>query len=94
MIQALNNKGYNAYTFSVPSPKELLTVFELAALVVLTMMSKVSVFPIIFLYLLSCFNFIVHFFNTLTTARETLVNIFVNHPQVMVNITTILIAVG
>lgn len=51
MIQALNNKGYNAYAFSVPSSKELLTVFELAAPVVLTMMSKVSVFPIIFLYL-------------------------------------------
>lgn len=30
MIQALNNKGYNAYAFSVPSPKELLIVFELA----------------------------------------------------------------
>lgn len=94
MIQALNNKGYNAYAFSVPSPKELLIVFELAAPVVLTMMSKVSVFPIIFLYLFSCFNFIVHFFNTLTTAGETLGSTFVNHPQVMVNITTTLIAVG
>ncbi|KAM1683186.1 hypothetical protein EV1_034078 [Malus domestica] len=47
MIQALNNKGYNAYAFCVPSPKELLTVFELAAPVVLTMMSKVAFYTLI-----------------------------------------------
>ncbi|KAB2635534.1 MATE efflux family protein 4 [Pyrus ussuriensis x Pyrus communis] len=47
MIQALNNKGYNAYAFSVPSPKELLIVFELAAPVVLTMMSKVAFYTLI-----------------------------------------------
>jgi len=41
MIHTLNNKGYNALAFSIPSGKELLTIFGLAAPVFMTMMSKV-----------------------------------------------------
>jgi len=41
MIQTLNMKGYNALAFSIPSGKELLTIFGLAAPVFMTMMSKV-----------------------------------------------------
>ena len=51
MIEALNNKGYNAYAISVPSPSELMEIFMLAAPVFVTMMSKVCdvllVYPII-----------------------------------------------
>ena len=41
MIQTLNKKGYNAFAFSIPSGKELLTILGLAAPVFVTMMSKV-----------------------------------------------------
>ena len=41
MIQALNKKGYSAYSISVPSPSELLQIFNLAAPVFVTMVSKV-----------------------------------------------------
>ncbi|RDX75154.1 Protein DETOXIFICATION 46, chloroplastic [Mucuna pruriens] len=41
MIQTLNMKGYNALAFSIPSGKELLTIFGLAAPVFMTLMSKV-----------------------------------------------------
>ncbi|KAM2053237.1 hypothetical protein ACFX1T_002902 [Malus domestica] len=54
MTEALNKKGYNAYAISVPSSKELLTVLGLAAPVFITMMSKVIVYSIRFLYLVSC----------------------------------------
>ncbi|KAG4973769.1 hypothetical protein JHK87_030590 [Glycine soja] len=40
MIQNLNMKGYNALAFSIPSGKELLTIFGLAAPVFITLMSK------------------------------------------------------
>ena len=46
MIEALNKKGYNAFSISVPSPDELLTVLGLAAPVFLTMMSKVTLYCI------------------------------------------------
>lgn len=49
MIEALNKKGYNSYAISVPSPKELLTLIGLAAPVLVTMMSKVTIYAIIFL---------------------------------------------
>ncbi|MCL7027028.1 hypothetical protein MKW94_029842 [Papaver nudicaule] len=42
MIGALKNKGYNAFSIAVPSPKELLQIFELAAPVFVTMISKVA----------------------------------------------------
>lgn len=54
MTEALNKKGYNAYAISVPSSKELLRVLGLAAPVFITMMSKVIVYSIRFLYLVSC----------------------------------------
>ncbi|KAE9593357.1 putative multi antimicrobial extrusion protein [Lupinus albus] len=47
MIQALNNKGYNAYAFSIPSGKELLTILGLAAPVFLTLMSKVAFYSLL-----------------------------------------------
>ncbi|XP_050261317.1 protein DETOXIFICATION 46, chloroplastic [Quercus robur] len=47
MIEALNKKGYNAYSISVPSPDELLTVLGLAAPVFLTMMSKVAFYSLL-----------------------------------------------
>ncbi|KAF9602617.1 hypothetical protein IFM89_030505 [Coptis chinensis] len=40
MIESLNKKGFNAYSIPVPSPKELLKIFELAASVFITMISK------------------------------------------------------
>ena len=46
MIEALNKKGYNAYSISVPSPDELLTVLGLAAPVFITMISKVTLYSI------------------------------------------------
>ncbi|KAI3933684.1 hypothetical protein MKW92_030107 [Papaver armeniacum] len=42
MIGALKNKGYNAFSVAIPSPKELLQIFELAAPVFVTMISKVA----------------------------------------------------
>ncbi|GMY05662.1 protein DETOXIFICATION 46, chloroplastic [Fagus crenata] len=47
MIEALNKKGYNAFSISVPSPDELLTVLGLAAPVFLTMMSKVAFYALL-----------------------------------------------
>ena len=46
MIEALNKIGYNAFSISVPSPDELLTVLGLAAPVFITMMSKVTLYNI------------------------------------------------
>ncbi|XP_026456911.1 protein DETOXIFICATION 46, chloroplastic-like [Papaver somniferum] len=42
MIGALKNKGYNAFSIAIPSAKELLQIFELAAPVFVTMISKVA----------------------------------------------------
>lgn len=50
MIEALNEKGYNGYAISIPSPKELLAIVGLAAPVFVTMMAKVTYCSIIFLY--------------------------------------------
>ncbi|XP_015892264.1 protein DETOXIFICATION 46, chloroplastic [Ziziphus jujuba] len=47
MIDALNKKGYNAFAFSIPSPKELLTIVELAAPVFVTMISKVAFYSLL-----------------------------------------------
>ncbi|KAF9603607.1 hypothetical protein IFM89_037106 [Coptis chinensis] len=40
MIESLNKKGFNVYSIPVPSPKELLKIFELAVSVFITMISK------------------------------------------------------
>ncbi|XP_057456477.1 protein DETOXIFICATION 46, chloroplastic-like [Lotus japonicus] len=47
MMQALNKKGYNAFAFSIPSGKELLMIFRLAAPVFMTMMSKVAFYSLL-----------------------------------------------
>ncbi|KAA8546029.1 hypothetical protein F0562_020520 [Nyssa sinensis] len=47
MIEALNNKGYNGFAVSVPSPSELLQIFMLAAPVFLTISSKVAFYSLI-----------------------------------------------
>lgn len=44
MIEALNKKGYNAFSFSVPSLDEFMQILGLAGPVFVTMMSKVSIF--------------------------------------------------
>lgn len=42
MVEALNKKGYNGFTLSVPSFSELQNIYSLAAPVFITMTSKVS----------------------------------------------------
>ncbi|PIA55955.1 hypothetical protein AQUCO_00700340v1 [Aquilegia coerulea] len=42
MLESLNKKGFNAFSISIPSPKELLRIFELAAPVFIIMFSKVA----------------------------------------------------
>ena len=42
MMQNLNNKGFRAFSFTIPSARELLQIFEIAAPVFVTMTSKVS----------------------------------------------------
>ncbi|KAG6761583.1 hypothetical protein POTOM_034811 [Populus tomentosa] len=46
MIEALNKKGYNAFSISVPTPDEILTVIGLAAPVFVTMISKVAFYSL------------------------------------------------
>lgn len=41
MLINLNKKGYNAFAISIPSPSDLLAIFELAAPAFLMMMSNV-----------------------------------------------------
>ncbi|KAF5202741.1 Detoxification 46 protein [Thalictrum thalictroides] len=47
MIESLNKKGFNAFSVSIPSPKELLKIFELAAPVFITMISKVAFYSLL-----------------------------------------------
>ncbi|XP_059654078.1 protein DETOXIFICATION 46, chloroplastic-like [Cornus florida] len=47
MVQALNNKGYNGFAISIPSPTELLQILTLAAPVFLTISSKVAFYSLI-----------------------------------------------
>ncbi|XP_062076880.1 protein DETOXIFICATION 46, chloroplastic-like [Humulus lupulus] len=47
MVENLNKKGYNAYALSIPSPKELITILELAAPVFITMMAKVAFYSLL-----------------------------------------------
>uniref|UniRef100_A0A1J3D2P6 Protein DETOXIFICATION n=1 Tax=Noccaea caerulescens TaxID=107243 RepID=A0A1J3D2P6_NOCCA len=47
MMDALNKKGYSAFSLCVPSPSELLTIFGLAAPVFITMMSKVLFYTLL-----------------------------------------------
>jgi len=41
-MRNLNNKGFRAFSFTIPSARELLQIFEIAAPVFVTMTSKVS----------------------------------------------------
>ncbi|KAL1208188.1 Protein DETOXIFICATION 46 [Cardamine amara subsp. amara] len=47
MMDALNQKGYRAFSFSVPSLSELLMIFRLAAPVFITLMSKVLFYTLL-----------------------------------------------
>ncbi|KAL7263654.1 hypothetical protein ACSBR1_001755 [Camellia fascicularis] len=47
MIQALNDKGYNAFAITAPSPSELTQIIILAAPVFLTISSKVAFYSLI-----------------------------------------------
>uniref|UniRef100_A0A1J3JTV4 Protein DETOXIFICATION n=1 Tax=Noccaea caerulescens TaxID=107243 RepID=A0A1J3JTV4_NOCCA len=47
MMDALNKKGYSAFSLCVPSPSDLLTIFGLAAPVFITMMSKVLFYTLL-----------------------------------------------
>lgn len=44
MIAALNGKGYNAFTVSIPSYDEFVSIIGIAAPAFITMISKVSSF--------------------------------------------------
>ncbi|EEF49481.1 protein DETOXIFICATION 46, chloroplastic [Ricinus communis] len=46
MIEALNTKGYNAFAISIPSPKEFMQIFGIAAPVFVTMFSKVAFYAL------------------------------------------------
>ncbi|KGN61843.1 protein DETOXIFICATION 46, chloroplastic [Cucumis sativus] len=50
MIEALNKKGYDGYSLSVPSSGEFLSILGLAAPVFLTMMSKVVFYSLLIYY--------------------------------------------
>jgi hypothetical protein len=56
MMQNLKNKGFQAFSFTIPSAGELLQIFEIAAPVFVTMTSKVT-----FLGLTICILSICHF---------------------------------
>ncbi|XP_058730092.1 protein DETOXIFICATION 46, chloroplastic-like [Vicia villosa] len=47
MSQTLNEKGYNAYAFSIPSGKEFLSILSLAAPVFVTLMLKVAFYSLL-----------------------------------------------
>ncbi|XP_043712009.1 protein DETOXIFICATION 46, chloroplastic-like isoform X2 [Telopea speciosissima] len=47
MIGTLNKKGYNAFSLSIPSPKELVQILELAGPVFITMISKVAFYSLL-----------------------------------------------
>ncbi|KAG9442814.1 hypothetical protein H6P81_018668 [Aristolochia fimbriata] len=47
MISNLNQTGYNAFAVAVPSPNELLQIFEIAAPVFLTMIAKVAFYSLL-----------------------------------------------
>ncbi|PNY04092.1 MATE efflux family protein chloroplastic-like [Trifolium pratense] len=47
MSQTLNEKGYNAFSFSIPSGKEFLSIFSLAAPVFVSLMLKVAFYSLL-----------------------------------------------
>ncbi|KAL5713400.1 Protein DETOXIFICATION 46 [Ranunculus cassubicifolius] len=47
MMESLNKKGFNVYSISIPSTKEVLKIFQLAAPVFVTMVSKVAFYSLL-----------------------------------------------
>ncbi|KAK3152013.1 hypothetical protein QOZ80_2BG0153220 [Eleusine coracana subsp. coracana] len=47
MMQNLNNKGFRAFSLAIPSARELLQIFEIAAPVFVTMTSKVAFYALL-----------------------------------------------
>ncbi|XP_066329161.1 protein DETOXIFICATION 46, chloroplastic-like [Miscanthus floridulus] len=47
MMQNLSNKGFRAFSFTIPSVRELLQIFEIAAPVFVTMTSKVAFYALL-----------------------------------------------
>ncbi|XP_021854469.2 protein DETOXIFICATION 46, chloroplastic-like [Spinacia oleracea] len=69
MVEALNRKGYNGYSFSVPSLSELQEIFGIAAPVFLTMVSKVTFYGLLIYFATSMGTHVV-------AAHQVLLNIF------------------
>lgn len=47
MMQNLNSRGFRAFSFTIPSTRELLQIFEIAAPVFVTMTSKVAFYALL-----------------------------------------------
>uniref|UniRef100_A0A453N0Q8 Uncharacterized protein n=1 Tax=Aegilops tauschii subsp. strangulata TaxID=200361 RepID=A0A453N0Q8_AEGTS len=78
MMQNLNSRGFRAFSFTIPSTRELLQIFEIAAPVFVTMTSKVSFFwvindlcPFLGFTVTNCFNLLQVAFYALLTYSAT-----------------------
>ncbi|KAK9677806.1 hypothetical protein RND81_11G168800 [Saponaria officinalis] len=69
MVDALNKKGYNGFSLTIPSLAELREIFEIAAPVFITMVSKVTFYGLIIYFATSMGTHIV-------AAHQVLVQIF------------------
>ncbi|XP_021753512.1 protein DETOXIFICATION 46, chloroplastic-like [Chenopodium quinoa] len=69
MIDALNKKGYNGYSFSVPSLAELQEIVGIAAPIFVTMFSKVALYGLLIYFATSIGTHVV-------AAHQVLLNIF------------------
>uniref|UniRef100_A0A803LPD0 Protein DETOXIFICATION n=1 Tax=Chenopodium quinoa TaxID=63459 RepID=A0A803LPD0_CHEQI len=69
MIDALNRKGYNGYSFSAPSLAELQEIFGIAAPIFVTMFSKVAFYGLLIYFATSMGTHVV-------AAHQVLLNIF------------------
>ncbi|XP_057527640.1 protein DETOXIFICATION 46, chloroplastic-like [Amaranthus tricolor] len=69
MVNTLNAKGYNGYSFSIPSYSELREIFEIAAPVFITMISKVAFYGLIIYFATSMGTHTV-------AAHQVLINIY------------------
>ncbi|KAJ6839007.1 protein DETOXIFICATION 46, chloroplastic isoform X1 [Iris pallida] len=69
MMETLNRRGFRAFSLSIPSPRELLQIFEIAAPVFLTMTSKVAFYSLLTYFATSM--------GTMTVAaHQVMINIF------------------
>ncbi|KAL9244977.1 hypothetical protein vseg_018689 [Gypsophila vaccaria] len=69
MVDALNKKGYNGFSITIPSIAELQEIFEIAAPVFITMVSKVTFYGLIIYFATSMGTHVV-------AAHQVLVQIF------------------